>query len=245
MAGSRRRNSLTDQVVADLLEMIRTEGYEPGQQLPPVDRLVEHLEVGRSTVREALRVLQAQGVVEIVHGRGIFVSDPRITRVTGALYGFTDILRQRGLIGHSRLIAAQIIPADQETAQDLRIPPDAPVNLLRRLRLVANVPIGLETSLTACQRFPDLLQQDWAGETSLYALLQARYGVIPTTATQRVSATLIPEEQRQILNVPPHSPALLVHTVVCDQDGAPFECGYSWYCGDRYDYCVQLRRECP
>ncbi len=243
MVGSRRRNSLTDQVVTDLLNMIRAEHYGPGQQLPPVDKLVERLDVGRSTVREALRLLQARGMVEIVHGRGIFVSDPRITRATGALYGFTDILRQRGLKGHSRLVAAKVIPADRETARNLRIPRNTRVNFLRRLRFVENVPIGLEASLTVHRRFPDLLQLEWTPETSLYALLQSHYGVIPTTATQRVSAALMGEEESQLLNVAPNSPALRVHTVAYDQDGEPFECGYSWYCGDRYDYYVHLKRE--
>ncbi len=243
MATSRRRNSLTDQIVAELLESIRTERYEPGQQLPTVDQLAERMEVSRSTVREALRLLQARGVVEIIHGRGTFLAGPRITRVTGVLYGFTDILRKRGLAGHSQIVAARIVPADKETAQNLRIPRDAPVNLLRRLRFVENVPIGLETSNSAQTRFPDLLQTDWQPETSLYALLQSRYGVIPTTATQRVRATLMGEEESQLLAVPPHSPALLVQTVAYDQDGAPFEFGYSWYCGDRYDYYVHLKRD--
>lgn len=243
MAGSRRHNSLTDQVVADLLELIRAEHYQPGQRLPPVDRLVEQMEVGRSTVREALRLLQARGVVEIAHGRGIFVSDPRVTRVTGALYGFTDILRQRGLIGRSQVLDAQIMPADRETARALQVRRNAPVNLLKRLRFVGDVPIGLETSLTVHARFPDLLQLDWTPETSLYALLQSRYGVIPTTATQRVSATLIGEEESRLLNVAPNSPALLVKTIAYDQEGKPFEYGYSRYCGERYDYYVHLKRE--
>ena len=243
MAGSRHRNSLTDQVVADLLEMIRTEHYEPDQQLPPVDKLAERMEVGRSTMREALRLLQARGIVEIMHGRGTFLSGPRLTRVTGVLYGFTDILRQRGLTGHSQIIVGKVIPADKETAQNLRIARDTPVNLLKRLRFVERVPIGLETSISVYDRFPELLQTDWAPDTSLYALLQSRYGVIPTTATQRVSAVLVGEEESQLLNVAPQSPALLVETVAYDQNEEPFEFGYSRYCGDRYNYYVHLKRD--
>lgn len=243
MTEARHRNSLTDQVAEDLLEMIRTEHYEPDQQLPPVDKLAERMAVGRSTVREALRLLQARGIVEIIHGRGTFLAGPRLTRVTGVLYGFTDILRQRGLTGHSQIIVGKVIPADKETAQNLRIARDAPVNYLRRLRFVERVPIGLETSISVYARFPDLLQTEWAPDTSLYALLQSRYGVIPTSAIQRVSAVLIEDEESQLLQVAPQSPALLVQTVAYDQDGVPFEFGYSRYCGDRYDYYVHLKRE--
>lgn len=50
-------------------------GIPQGDKLPAEMELCELLHVGRSTVREALRVLQAMGLVEIRHGKGAFVTD--------------------------------------------------------------------------------------------------------------------------------------------------------------------------
>ncbi len=239
----RRPGSLTDQVVAELLNAVQAGEYQPGQQLPPVDRLAANMQVGRSTMREALRLLQARGVVQIIHGRGTFVARPRITRATGALYGFTEILQGRGLSALSRIIERKQSPADDTIAEKLQIPPGTEVAILKRLRLIDSTPIGLETSISVRARFPELLEMEWAPNTSLYALLQERYGVIPTTATQRISAVLLDREQCQLLDIEPPGPALLVETVAYDQHGVPFECGHSLYAGDRYDYCVHLKRE--
>ncbi len=223
MAAHRRRSSLTEQVVAELLETIRSEYDEPGRQLPAVDKLAAQMNVGRSTMREALRLLQARGIIEITHGRGTFVTQPHVTRVTGVLYGLSDILRQRGMAPSSKILECKVIPADKETVQRLQLAQGARVNYLKRLRLVEEVVIGLEISLSPYDRFSDLFQAAWTPQTSLYALLRSQYDVNPTTATQRVSAVLMDEEESALFDVKPQSAALRVESVAHDQYGVPFE----------------------
>lgn len=46
----------------------------PGQRLPNLEELAAKYDVGVSSVREALRVLSATGIVSVVHGRGTFIS---------------------------------------------------------------------------------------------------------------------------------------------------------------------------
>lgn len=64
------RESLVDVVVAALLERIADGRTPPGELLPPEAELSEENEVSRLTLREALKVLQTQGVVEVERGRG-------------------------------------------------------------------------------------------------------------------------------------------------------------------------------
>lgn len=67
------RISVTDQVVKEIKGEILKGTYPEGTKLPSEKELCSILNVGRSTVREALRVLQAMGFVEIKQGRGAFV----------------------------------------------------------------------------------------------------------------------------------------------------------------------------
>src|SRR5919204_3190571 len=61
--------------VRDLLdETIRAEGWCPGDQLPPEPMLAERFGVGRSTLREAMKLLERDGLIEVRRGRGSFVS---------------------------------------------------------------------------------------------------------------------------------------------------------------------------
>jgi GntR family transcriptional repressor for pyruvate dehydrogenase complex len=65
--------SVTDLVVKEIKEMCFSGTIEVGEKLPTEKALCEALKVGRSTVREALRVLQAMGIVEMRPGTGAFL----------------------------------------------------------------------------------------------------------------------------------------------------------------------------
>lgn len=69
-----QRVSITDTVVNELKEMIESGQFAPGQKLPTESEMCQDLKVSRTCVREAVRVLQALGLVEILPGKGSFVS---------------------------------------------------------------------------------------------------------------------------------------------------------------------------
>jgi DNA-binding FadR family transcriptional regulator len=71
-----RRRPLVDQVIASLRELISVEGLRTGDRLPTEAKLAERLGVGRSTLREAIRVLTHTGVLEARQGSGTFVGSP-------------------------------------------------------------------------------------------------------------------------------------------------------------------------
>lgn len=68
------RNGLADQVVGRVRELVRDGSYKPGDRLPVEAELCELFGVGRSTLREAMRVLAHRGVVVVRHGEGTFVA---------------------------------------------------------------------------------------------------------------------------------------------------------------------------
>jgi GntR family transcriptional repressor for pyruvate dehydrogenase complex len=70
-----RRLKVADAVAAQLSRLIDGDEYRPGERLPPERELSEQFGVGRSSMREALRSLEADGLVRIEHGIGVFVAD--------------------------------------------------------------------------------------------------------------------------------------------------------------------------
>lgn len=52
--------------------------WQPGQRLPAERRLAEDLHVSRASVREAIRGLEAMGMVDVRHGQGVFVRPPGV-----------------------------------------------------------------------------------------------------------------------------------------------------------------------
>ncbi len=65
-----------ESVMRAIAEFIARDNIQPGTRLPTERKLMESLAVGRSTVREAIRKLQALGVVESRKGSGTYLVRP-------------------------------------------------------------------------------------------------------------------------------------------------------------------------
>jgi GntR family transcriptional regulator, transcriptional repressor for pyruvate dehydrogenase complex len=66
--------STVDSVVSSIRDALSTGMLNPGDRIPSEAVLVQELGVSRSTVREAMKVLQAYGVVDIKQGNGTFIT---------------------------------------------------------------------------------------------------------------------------------------------------------------------------
>jgi len=69
------RTSLSEEIIAQIMDLIQRNVLRPGDRLPPERELCKRFGVGRSSLREALRSLSAMGVVEGRVGEGTFVND--------------------------------------------------------------------------------------------------------------------------------------------------------------------------
>ncbi|MBQ7777321.1 MAG: FadR family transcriptional regulator [Oscillibacter sp.] len=74
--GEPKKAKLSERTADRLYEMIVDEGtYSMGSKLPNENELSEKLQVSRTTLREAISFLVAQGILEIRRGRGTFVAE--------------------------------------------------------------------------------------------------------------------------------------------------------------------------
>lgn len=66
---------LSDQAVEQIQALIVNGRFEPGSKLPSESELVASLQVSRSSIREAMRMLESRGVVQVRSGSGAYVAD--------------------------------------------------------------------------------------------------------------------------------------------------------------------------
>lgn len=74
-AWTRRPANLTRAVTGELVERIVRGLHPPGTPLPPEAALCETFSVSRTVVREAVKMLQEKGLVQVRHGTGTMVTD--------------------------------------------------------------------------------------------------------------------------------------------------------------------------
>jgi GntR family transcriptional repressor for pyruvate dehydrogenase complex len=68
------KQSLPDKLARQIRGTIQNGNYRRGDRLPPIVEMARRFEVGQPSIREALKKLEAMGVVRIRHGSGVFVT---------------------------------------------------------------------------------------------------------------------------------------------------------------------------
>jgi GntR family transcriptional repressor for pyruvate dehydrogenase complex len=68
------KQSLSDRLARQIRASIQSGDYRRGDRLPPIMEMAKRFAVGQPTIREALKKLEAMGVVEIRHGSGVYVT---------------------------------------------------------------------------------------------------------------------------------------------------------------------------
>jgi GntR family transcriptional regulator, transcriptional repressor for pyruvate dehydrogenase complex len=102
--------------------LIRDEGLQPGDRLPSVKSLAERFTVAAPTLREALRRLQASGVIEIKHGSGIYVrSGQERVLLANPNRGEIEIQTMRDLLDARLLIEPRLAELTARDADDAKI----------------------------------------------------------------------------------------------------------------------------
>jgi GntR family transcriptional repressor for pyruvate dehydrogenase complex len=109
-------------IATQLVELIEIQKLLPGDKLPPERQLAELLEVSRPSLREALHILQAQGVVQIKHGQGTFVQEPVVAQelrasVMTKTHGLNELFDAREVLE----VPAAKWAAEKATKEDIRL----------------------------------------------------------------------------------------------------------------------------
>lgn len=88
---------LSTRLSEDLRCRVRSGEFAPGSKLPTEAEMVRDYGVSRSTVRQALKALEAQGIVVTRHGRGTFVvTDPGIHAGIQELRSISETIAEQG-----------------------------------------------------------------------------------------------------------------------------------------------------
>jgi GntR family transcriptional regulator len=145
---------LHSQLTEVMRDRIHTGFYGVESKLPSEREICEEFNVSRTTVRETIRQLTREDLINVQAGRGAFVKKPnRNISVNVSLNGFSTDLKKSGKTPSSRLLSLEVVTQPEEQfVQAMKLEPGDELIKLERLRLVNNVPFGFSE--------PSILPQD-------------------------------------------------------------------------------------
>jgi len=242
MSNSLDKNSpipLYYQLRALLERQIHAGTWKPNDRIPPEDELALRYGVSKITVREALKLLSAAGLVRREQGRGTFVNAPRLTQGPRALTCFTGEMKQSGLRAYSRVLEASVISCGADLAAHLRIQSGEQVFCLKRVRYANDEAMGIQTACLPLNLVPGIQAEDFT-TGSLYQVVQRRYGLKPAGARETHFAVALEADDARELGVKAGAPALAAERLTVLADGRPLEYVVSIMRGDRYRIILNL-----
>ena len=212
----------------------RLEAGEFDEGFFPTDHeLTEAYQVSRHTVREAVRHLNKTGLLKRERGRGTVVNRAEFEQSLGTLYSLFQSVESAGVEQTSEVLELGVV-TDPAAASQLRIPEDAELVLLARLRLAGGQPLAVDRAWLPRHHAEPLLDIDWS-RTALYRELGRIGSPVPNQGWERLTPLLPTPADRSILQLRKGDAAFFLERLGCHGE-EPVEWRTTIIRGDRYRF---------
>lgn len=228
----------------EILSYIRENGLEAGTLLPPESQLSSQLGISRGTLREAMRVLEEEGVVRRKQGLGTFICNTKnlIRSTLDINESVSEMLIGKGMKPGSRDTKIEKIKASKKLAEKLDLKQGDPIISLTRLRTANEVPIAHTIDFLPLGIVPETFSQDFGGG-SLYTYMEERLGIELTNSILRIQPIKAPKSIARALDIKPGTLLMLLEQTDRNTNFVPVLYSEEYFVADRFEFIVYRRRK--
>lgn len=228
------------QIADALREKINTGVLQPGDALPTESTLQEAFSVSRVTVRQALKLLTEEQIIESIQGSGSYVKEERVNYDIYQLTGFYEKLADRNVDTHSDVKIFEVVKADTRLAEKLDINPDDNVWHVKRVRFIKRKPVNLEETWMPLAMFSDLTWE--VMENSKYHYIEQIKKMTIDRSEQELVPIMPSQKAIAALALDPAKPILEKVSRGFLKDGRVFEYSRNVFNSDDYKFTLVAKR---
>ncbi|QCR38105.1 GntR family transcriptional regulator [Nissabacter sp. SGAir0207] len=229
------------QIADALREQVQRGELKPGDALPTESALQTQFGVSRVTVRQALKQLTQEAIIESIQGSGSYVKEERVNYDIYQLTSFYEKLADRNVATHSEVHVFEVISTDETLADRLAINVGDKAWHVKRVRFIKQKAVTMEETWMPLALFPDLTWE--VMENSKYHYIEQIKKMVIDRSEQEIVPVMPSAEAIAALALDPAQPVLEKISRGFLQDGRVFEYSSNTFRRDEYKFTLVARRK--
>ncbi len=226
------------QVARDLKNRIEKGEFSANGAIPSETVLCSDYDVSRATVRKAIQTLIDDDVLDVRHGKGVFVRQAKVTSSLSTFKGFSHFCNINNIELSSNVLVLALIDPPSTVSHYLRLKEGEKTVYLKRIRSIDRIPVMIEHIFLPASRFSFLLDIDM-NDASLYSVIERETGLkledncFPSIVLEAGLAT---EEEKALLGVQGEAAMFILTETVYMSTGSPVHYSKQVMLGDYFKY---------
>ncbi|RKD23661.1 transcriptional regulator, GntR family [Caminicella sporogenes DSM 14501] len=225
----------------EILNKIENNYFKPNSKLPSENDLMREYNVSRATIRNALNLLEQNGYIQKIKGKGSFVLDiHKFNFPVSGLISFKELSKKIGLNANTILKELSVIKPDSYLMKQLQISGDEHVWKVIRVREIDNKKIILDKDYFN-KKFVPLLTKDIC-EDSIYEYLESKLGLKISFAKKEITVQIATEDDKKYLDLEGYNMVVVVKSYIYLDDASLFQYSESRHRPDKFKFVDFARR---
>ncbi|MBI9011548.1 MAG: GntR family transcriptional regulator [Clostridiales bacterium] len=156
------------QIKDDIIEKIRQGKWQENQKISSEQQLIAEYNVGRGTVREAIKLVIDEGYLYIKKGVGTFVSQKDVGISIEPFVSLTYFIKMRGLQLITTILKEEEMTVTKELSEFTGLEQNSKCLFVKRVRVLEGNPIAIEEFYFSDKSFEYLKDYDFTKGISHY-----------------------------------------------------------------------------
>lgn len=167
---------LYQQLAHSIKKAVDEQKLKENDKIPTENEFCKIYDLSRTTVRQALDILEKDGYIYKLRGKGSYVSTPKIYQNRSSFSKFYDDMRSLGKVPVSKIISLKIKVADAYVREKMQLEENEMLCQIKWIRYGNNEPLIYET-INLNYKLVDGIEMKELTDKKLYDILSEEYGI--------------------------------------------------------------------